>query len=70
LDSPVDLTRLIASENELSIDEAGFEKEMQQQKDRSRAATAIDTGDWIQVGEDAVTSFIGYTSTEVSTFNC
>jgi len=64
---PVDLTRLIASENELSIDEAGFEKEMQQQKDRSRAATAIDTGDWMQVGEDAVTSFIGYTSTEVST---
>ncbi|MFM8962347.1 MAG: alanine--tRNA ligase-related protein, partial [Sphingomonadales bacterium] len=64
---PVDLTRLIASENELSIDEAGFEKEMQQQKDRSRAAKAIDTGDWMQVGEDAVTSFIGYTSTEVST---
>jgi alanyl-tRNA synthetase len=64
---PVDLTRLIASENELSIDEAGFEHEMQQQKDRSRAATAIDTGDWIQVGEDAVTSFIGYTATETTT---
>jgi alanyl-tRNA synthetase len=64
---PVDLTRLIASENELSIDEAGFEHEMQQQKDRSRAATAIDTGDWIQVGDDAVTSFIGYTSTEATT---
>jgi alanyl-tRNA synthetase len=64
---PVDLTRLIASENELSIDEAGFEQEMQQQKDRSRAATAIDTGDWIQVGEDTVTSFIGYTSTETTT---
>ena len=64
---PVDLTRLIASENELSIDEAGFEKEMQQQKDRSRAATAIDTGDWMQVGEDVVTSFIGYTSTEATT---
>jgi alanyl-tRNA synthetase len=64
---PVDLTRLIASENELSIDEAGFEQEMQQQKDRSRAATAIDTGDWMQVGEDAVTSFIGYTETETTT---
>jgi alanyl-tRNA synthetase len=64
---PVDLTRLIASENELSIDEAGFEQEMQQQKDRSRAATAIDTGDWMQVGEDVVTSFIGYTSTEATT---
>ncbi|MFY7978509.1 MAG: alanine--tRNA ligase, partial [Sediminibacterium sp.] len=64
---PVDLTRLIASENQLSIDEAGFEQEMQQQKDRSRAATAIDTGDWMQVGEDVVTSFIGYTSTEATT---
>ncbi|MEY4459329.1 MAG: hypothetical protein RIT38_534, partial [Bacteroidota bacterium] len=52
---PVDLTRLIASENELTIDEAGFEQEMQQQKDRSRAATAIDTGDWIQIGEDTET---------------
>jgi alanyl-tRNA synthetase len=64
---PVDLTRLIASENELTIDEAGFEQEMQQQKDRSRAATAIDTGDWIQVGEDAETKFIGYTTTEATT---
>ncbi len=64
---PVDLTRLIASENQLTIDEAGFEQEMQQQKDRSRAATAIDTGDWIQVGEDAETKFIGYNTTEAKT---
>ena len=64
---PVDLTRLIASENQLTIDEAGFEQEMQQQKDRSRAATAIDTGDWIQVGEDVETKFIGYTATEATT---
>jgi alanyl-tRNA synthetase len=64
---PVDLTRLIASEHGLNVDEAGFEKEMQQQKDRSRAATAIDTGDWIQVGEDIETKFIGYTDTYVDT---
>ncbi len=64
---PVDLTRLIASENQLTIDEAGFEQEMQQQKDRSRAATAIDTGDWIQVGEDTETKFIGYNTNEAST---
>jgi len=64
---PVDLTRLIASENQLTIDEAGFEQEMQQQKDRSRAATAIDTGDWIQVGEDTETKFIGYNANEAST---
>ncbi len=64
---PVDLTRLIASEHGLNVDEEGFEKEMQQQKDRSRAATAIDTGDWIQVGEDIETKFIGYTDTVADT---
>ena len=64
---PVDLTRLIASEHELNVDEIGFEKEMQQQKDRSRAATAIDTGDWIQVGEDIETKFTGYTDTYADT---
>ncbi|HSN59454.1 MAG TPA: alanine--tRNA ligase, partial [Ferruginibacter sp.] len=35
---PIDLTRLIAAENNLTVDEAGFETEMQQQKKRSRAA--------------------------------
>jgi alanyl-tRNA synthetase len=64
---PVDLTRLIASEHGLNVDEVGFEKEMQQQKDRSRAATAIDTGDWIQVSEDVETKFIGYTETFATT---
>ena len=64
---PVDLTRLIASEHTLNVDEAGFESEMQQQKNRSRAATAIDTGDWIQVTEDVETKFIGYTETAAST---
>ena len=59
---PVDLTRLIASENELQVDETGFEKEMFQQKNRSRAATAIDTGDWAQVSPDTETKFIGYTA--------
>ncbi len=36
---PIDLTRLIAAENHLAIDEAAFEAELQQQKNRSRAAT-------------------------------
>ena len=63
---PVDLTRLIASENDLLVDEAGFEKEMLQQKNRSRAATAIDTGDWIQVSEDVETKFVGYTQMETN----
>jgi len=61
---PIDLTRLIASENGLSVDEAGFEKEMQQQKDRSRAATALDTEDWVLVNDTASSHFVGYDSLE------
>ncbi|MFT3846618.1 MAG: alanine--tRNA ligase [Lacibacter sp.] len=60
---PIDLTRLIATENNLSVDETGFEKEMQQQKERSRAATAIDTEDWVEVIADNTVQFVGYEST-------
>jgi alanyl-tRNA synthetase len=59
---PIDLTRLISQENGLEVDESGFEKEMQVQKDRSRAATATDVDDWVDVGT-AVHSgkpFVGY----------
>lgn len=61
---PVDLTRLIALENKLSVDEAGFEKEMQQQKLRSRAATAVDTEDWIVLDDYARNEFVGYVTLE------
>ena len=64
---PIDLTRLIASENNLTIDEAGFEAEMQQQKNRSRAATAVDTEDWVPVHEDVPTQFVGYEDLNVTT---
>jgi len=56
---PIDLTRLIASEKNLTIDEVGFEKALQEQKNRSRAATAIDTEDWISINEGDST-FVGY----------
>ena len=57
---PVDLTKLIASENGLGVDERGFEAEMQQQKNRSRAATSIDTEDWVIVSDSATNVFVGY----------
>ncbi len=57
---PVDLTSLIARENGLSIDEVAFEIELQKQKDRSRAATAIETADWVQVHPETSVEFIGY----------
>jgi alanyl-tRNA synthetase len=64
---PVDLTRLIASENNLSVDESGFDAEMKKQKDRSRAATAIDTEDWVDVNKVDKTNFVGYNDLLVET---
>jgi len=60
---PVDLTRLIAAENSLSVDEKGFESEMQQQKNRSRAATIVDAEDWTVLKEGS-NKFVGYDSLE------
>jgi len=61
---PIDLTRLIAIENDLTVDEEGFEKEMQQQKKRSRAASVVDTEDWIIVNENGLSKFVGYDLSE------
>jgi alanyl-tRNA synthetase len=57
---PLDLTQLIAREKGYVIDENGFDVEMQKQKDRSRAASASETSDWVIVKEDDVEEFIGY----------
>lgn len=64
---PLDLTRLIAHENKIEVDEAGFEQEMQQQKDRSRAATNIETEDWVVLDDFARNEFIGYEELESTT---
>ncbi|MFU1857099.1 alanine--tRNA ligase [Sphingobacterium sp. NGMCC 1.201703] len=57
---PIDLTELLAREKGLSVDMEGFKQALQIQKDRSRAATAIDTGDWILVNDDEGFEFVGY----------
>ncbi len=61
---PLDLTSLIARGYNLSIDEEEFNKCLQEQKDRSRAATSIDTDDWVNINtpkdEKNLTEFIGY----------
>jgi alanyl-tRNA synthetase len=64
---PIDLTRLIARENGFEVDEIGFEEEMLRQKSRSRAATAIDSDDWIVLDDTNATSFVGYNQTEIHT---
>ncbi|MCO5249068.1 MAG: alanine--tRNA ligase [Chitinophagales bacterium] len=58
---PLDLTRLVAAERQLDIDEKGFEEEMEQQKARSRAATEVDMSDWV-ILDTGRTTFKGYTT--------
>ncbi len=65
---PFELTKEIAEENGLAIDEAGFKAAMQEQKDRAKAATAkiSVTGDikYAKVEEEVgSTEFLGYEET-------
>ncbi len=60
---PVDLTQLILRENGMSLDTEGFEKEMKNQKNRSREDGAHDAGDWQIVREGDDTIFTGYEKT-------
>ena len=64
---PLDLTALILTEQGLSVDEAGFDKAMQEQKERARNAAAIDAGDWQVVSEGSSVRFVGYDMLECST---
>lgn len=57
---PADLTALIAREEGFEVDEAGFEAEMQKQKERARAATSHEAGDWINLNEADGVEFLGY----------
>ena len=62
---PIDLTELMAREKGWAVDIEGYEQALQEQKTRSRAATAIDTGDWTMVNDkDESVEFTGYDETE------
>ncbi len=61
---PIDLTALILRERGYSLNEKEFDAELQQQKDRSRAATKVETGDWVVLEEDDVEEFVGYDTLE------
>ncbi len=57
---PIDLTALILSEQGYALDEKGFEVELQKQKERSRAASQISTGDWEVLLDNTTEDFVGY----------
>ncbi|RZK48603.1 MAG: alanine--tRNA ligase [Pedobacter sp.] len=64
---PIDLTELMAREKGMSVDMDGFNQALEAQKNRSRSATTIDTGDWIIVRDEVETEFVGYEVDEIET---
>lgn len=64
---PDDLTRIIAEEKALTIDEAGFEAEMAKQKQRSKKDSAAKVYDWV-VLEEKPETFVGYDVLESETY--
>lgn len=64
---PIDLTLLMAKEKEFNVDMAAFERSLSEQKNRSRAATVVDTEDWIIVNDTDISRFVGYNDMLVET---
>lgn len=61
---PFDLTSLILREKGMSVDEAGFNSEMEKQKSRSRNAAAQETDDWVELKKIEQVEFVGYDELE------
>ena len=61
---PVDLTALILSEKGYSLDKAGFDTAMKEQKNRSKTAAEVSKEDWVVLLGDAEQEFVGYDSLE------
>jgi alanyl-tRNA synthetase len=63
---PIDLTQLIAREQNKGVDMIEFEHELKKQKDRSRSNTAIAAGDWVVLSDDDSQEFVGYEFTSAN----
>ncbi len=57
---PIDLTQLMAAEKGWTVDMQGFQKGLDEQKQRSRNAAAVDTDDWVEVHGEQEEKFVGY----------
>ncbi len=60
---PIDLTELIAKENNYSVDLASFDIELRKQKERSRNATSVEESDWVELRDYTTPEFTGYDTT-------
>ncbi len=57
---PIDLTRLMAREENWDVDMEGFTRGLEAQKSRSRQDAVVETGDWIEISGETESEFIGY----------
>ncbi len=64
---PVDLTALIARENQLDIDEKGYQLALNAQKERSRKDANASAEDWVILNDSEEASFVGYELDETQT---
>ena len=61
---PVDLTNLMLKDFDKEADLAGFEEELNKQKQRSKNAAVVETDDWVVIFDDKVEEFVGYDKLE------
>ena len=64
---PIDLTEIIAREKGVGVDLDGFEKALEEQKNRSKNDAKKDLGDWNWIISDTTEEFVGYDTTRVKT---
>ena len=66
---PFDLTKLMAKEKNIKVDEIGFDKCMDQQKQRSRSKSdfsiADDNVSWVEIDDAKKSNFLGYKQIEL-----
>ncbi|MEK7718361.1 MAG: alanine--tRNA ligase [Bacteroidota bacterium] len=67
---PLDLTELILREESFTVNRDEFEKAMEEQKNRSRNATQLETGDWIGIRPLIESQFVGYDATQAEMRIC
>jgi len=63
---PEDLTELILREQGFDYDKETFAKRLNEQRESGRAATKIETDDWVTLFEDEVEEFVGYDTMDVA----
>ena len=64
---PLDLTELILKENNMTLDQKGFDVEMAAQKQRARNAAAVEATDWVLLTDAKDSEFVGYDSDKATT---